>query len=236
MGGQSSRPTHESCFITKSWTVNIEIEMVYQQIKPWMAISIVPVEQASCMMSSSSMIVTNMQLNCGTDYTHSPWLCGTLCGHWTMTFSESLQAQWIWYCTKKSQAPWNIGNARGKLLNCKFHSWLLQVFVAPLTNHLNTKHKVRYMISQSWNSKQKFKPVVQIQLLKYMYLFAWAIYSCVLWLHLYTYSISPISTHTWNYFWGCNQRKCMTWLNMNGHYSLNKNWCNLQREIVVYDD
>jgi hypothetical protein len=35
---------------------------------------------------------------------------------------------------------------------------------------------------------------------------------------------------------GCNQWKCMTWLYRNGHYSLDGNGCNLQTEIVVYDD
>jgi hypothetical protein len=49
-------------------------------------------------------------------------------------------------------------------------------------------------------------------------------------------SISPIHAHALNYFQGSNQWKCMTWLNMSGHYSLNGNGCNLLMEIVIYND
>jgi hypothetical protein len=49
-------------------------------------------------------------------------------------------------------------------------------------------------------------------------------------------SFSPICAHTWNYSQGCNQWKCMIWLNVTGHYSLNGNRCNLLTEIVVYND
>jgi hypothetical protein len=35
---------------------------------------------------------------------------------------------------------------------------------------------------------------------------------------------------------GCNQCKCMTWLNVTGHYSLHGNGCNLQMQIVIYND
>jgi hypothetical protein len=56
------------------------------------------------------------------------------------------------------------------------------------------------------------------------------IYSCVLWLYPFGDFLSPIHAHAWNYFQGCNKWKCMTWLNMNGHYSQNGNGC-----IIIYD-
>jgi hypothetical protein len=34
----------------------------------------------------------------------------------------------------------------------------------------------------------------------------------------------------------CNQCKCMTWLNVTGHYSLHGNECNLQMQIAIYND
>jgi hypothetical protein len=49
-------------------------------------------------------------------------------------------------------------------------------------------------------------------------------------------SFSLICTHAWNYSQGCNQCKCMTWLNVTGHYSLYGNGCHLLTEIVVYND
>jgi hypothetical protein len=51
-----------------------------------------------------------------------------------------------------------------------------------------------------------------------------------------SYSFSPICAHAWNYSHGCNQCKCMTWLNVTGHYSLHGNGCNLLMEIVVYNN
>jgi hypothetical protein len=49
-------------------------------------------------------------------------------------------------------------------------------------------------------------------------------------------SFSPICAHAWNYSQGCNQYKCMTWLNVTGCYSVHGNGCNLLMEIVVYND
>jgi hypothetical protein len=49
-------------------------------------------------------------------------------------------------------------------------------------------------------------------------------------------SFSPICAHACFYFQGCNQCKCMTWLNVTGHYSLHGNGCNLQTQIAIYND
>ena len=49
-------------------------------------------------------------------------------------------------------------------------------------------------------------------------------------------SFSPICAHAYFYFQGCNQCKCMTWLNVTGHYSLHGNGCIYDTEIEVYDD
>jgi hypothetical protein len=49
-------------------------------------------------------------------------------------------------------------------------------------------------------------------------------------------SFSPICAHACFYSQGCNQCKCMTWLNVTDHYSLHGNGCNLQMQIVIYID
>jgi hypothetical protein len=49
-------------------------------------------------------------------------------------------------------------------------------------------------------------------------------------------SFSPICAHACFYSQGCNQCKCMTWLNVTGHYSLHGNGCNLQTQIAIYND
>ena len=83
-----------------------------------------------------------------------------------------------------------------------------------------------------------------------MYTFNW-FSTCLRWMHdfipvpdPYLYptitpisdSFSPICAHACFYFQECNQCKCMTWLNMTGHYSLHGNGCNLLMEIVAYND
>jgi hypothetical protein len=50
------------------------------------------------------------------------------------------------------------------------------------------------------------------------------------------YSIWPIHAHVGNYFRGCNQWNCMTWLNVTGCYSLKGNEWNLITKIVAYND
>jgi hypothetical protein len=49
-------------------------------------------------------------------------------------------------------------------------------------------------------------------------------------------SISPIHAYIGNCSQGCNQWRCMTWINVNGQFLLNGNGWNLQTEIVVYND
>jgi hypothetical protein len=49
-------------------------------------------------------------------------------------------------------------------------------------------------------------------------------------------SFSPICAHACFYSQGCNQCKCMTWLNVTSHYSLHGNGCNLQTQIAIYND
>jgi hypothetical protein len=49
-------------------------------------------------------------------------------------------------------------------------------------------------------------------------------------------SFSPICAHACFYSQGCNQCKCMTWLNVTRHYSLHRNGCNLQTQIAIYND
>jgi hypothetical protein len=49
-------------------------------------------------------------------------------------------------------------------------------------------------------------------------------------------SFSPICAHACFYSQGCNQCKCMTWLNVTSHYSLHRNGCNLQTQITIYND
>jgi hypothetical protein len=49
-------------------------------------------------------------------------------------------------------------------------------------------------------------------------------------------SFSPICAHACFYSQGCNQCKCMTWLNVIGHYSLHGNGCNLLTQIAIYND
>jgi hypothetical protein len=49
-------------------------------------------------------------------------------------------------------------------------------------------------------------------------------------------SFSPICAHACFYSQGCNQCKCMTWLNVTGHYSLHGNGCNLLTQIAIYND
>jgi hypothetical protein len=49
-------------------------------------------------------------------------------------------------------------------------------------------------------------------------------------------SFSPICAHACFYSQGRNQCKCMTWLNVTGHYSLHGNGCNLQTQIAIYND
>jgi hypothetical protein len=49
-------------------------------------------------------------------------------------------------------------------------------------------------------------------------------------------SFSPICAHACFYSQGCNQCKCMAWLNVTGHYSLHGNGCNLQTQIAIYND
>jgi hypothetical protein len=49
-------------------------------------------------------------------------------------------------------------------------------------------------------------------------------------------SFSPICAHACFYSQGCNQCKCMTWLNVTGHYSLHGNGCNLLMQITIYND
>jgi hypothetical protein len=49
-------------------------------------------------------------------------------------------------------------------------------------------------------------------------------------------SFSPICAHACFYSQGCNQCKCMTWLNVTGYYSLHGNGCNLHMQIAIYND
>jgi hypothetical protein len=49
-------------------------------------------------------------------------------------------------------------------------------------------------------------------------------------------SFLPICAHVCFYSQGCNQCKCMTWLNVTGHYSLHGNGCNLLMQIAIYND
>jgi hypothetical protein len=49
-------------------------------------------------------------------------------------------------------------------------------------------------------------------------------------------SFSPICAHAYFYSQGCNQYKCITWLNVISHYSLHGNGCNLLTQIAIYND
>jgi hypothetical protein len=66
-----------------------------------------------------------------------------------------------------------------------------------------------------------------------MYPFSCLIHIRVLRLHPFQI-LSHLFVHI--YSQGCNQCKCMTWLNVTGHYSLHGNRCNLLTQIAIYND